>query len=64
MQDPVLLCATGQVYCLRSLRAWLATGSRTCPKTNVLMRDVEVRAWLVKRRLGRQAAGAPTCGTM
>ncbi|KAL4441278.1 hypothetical protein ABPG77_011515 [Micractinium sp. CCAP 211/92] len=42
MEDPVLLCGTGQVYCLRSLRAWLQTGSRTCPKTNMAMRDVEV----------------------
>lgn len=42
MADPVLLCGTGQVYCLRSLRAWLQTGSRTCPKTNMTMRDVEV----------------------
>lgn len=42
MADPALLCGTGQVYCLRSLRAWLATGSRTCPKTNMKMRDVEV----------------------
>lgn len=45
MADPVLLCGTGQVYCLRSLRAWLQTGSRTCPKTNMTMRDVEVGAW-------------------
>ena len=42
MQDPALLCGTGQVYCLTSLRAWLATGSRTCPKTNMPMRDVQV----------------------
>jgi hypothetical protein len=43
MSDPVLLCGTGQIYCLCSLRGWLATGSRTCPKTNLEMRDVEVR---------------------
>ncbi len=42
MHDPVLLCGTGQVYCLNTLRSWLAMGSRTCPKTNMVMRDVEV----------------------
>ncbi|KAI3438164.1 hypothetical protein D9Q98_000601 [Chlorella vulgaris] len=42
MQDPVLLCGTGQVYCSTSLRSWLATGSRTCPRTNLELRDVEL----------------------
>jgi len=57
IQDPVLLCGTGQIYDLRSLRAWLATGSRTCPKTNMAMRDVEASADGVGRagpgRVGR-----------
>lgn len=42
MQDPVLLCGSGQQYCLRSLRTWLATGARICPKSNRVLRDVEV----------------------
>ncbi|EFN54991.1 hypothetical protein CHLNCDRAFT_134795 [Chlorella variabilis] len=62
MQDPVLLCGTGQIYCLSSLRAWLDTGSRTCPKTNVVMRDVEVvRLPSVRSRIAawRASQGLP-----
>jgi hypothetical protein len=51
MQDPVLLCGTGQVYCSTSLRSWLATGSRTCPRTNLELRDVEV-CWAERGRVG------------
>lgn len=51
MQDPVLLCGTGQVYCSTSLRSWLATGSRTCPRTNLELRDVEV-CWAGTGRVG------------
>lgn len=43
MDDPVCLCGTGQVYNYTSLRAWLCTGQRKCPKTNMALVDLEVR---------------------
>ncbi|GFR50103.1 hypothetical protein Agub_g12249 [Astrephomene gubernaculifera] len=42
MQDPVVLCATGQVYEYGTLRNWFRTGNRLCPKTNIEVLDVQV----------------------
>lgn len=42
MADPCILVGTGQIYCLASLRTWLANGSRVCPKSNIQLRDVQV----------------------
>lgn len=36
----VVLCGTGQVYNYPSLRAWLSTGQRKCPKTNLVRRSL------------------------
>lgn len=43
MTDPACLVGTGQIYNYSSLRAWLCTGARTCPRTNLPLVDVEVR---------------------
>ncbi|KAL6779468.1 hypothetical protein ACKKBG_A12435 [Auxenochlorella protothecoides x Auxenochlorella symbiontica] len=40
--DPVVLVGTGAIYSRESLFQWLATGSRVCPKTNILLKDIEV----------------------
>lgn len=58
IQDPVLLCGSGQLYCLESLRSWLATGSRTCPKSNIALRDVQV---MCLHWLAQSAAWGPGC---
>ncbi|GAX84593.1 hypothetical protein CEUSTIGMA_g12014.t1 [Chlamydomonas eustigma] len=42
IQDPVILCPTGQVYCYSTLRQWFATGNRLCPRTNITLNDVQV----------------------
>ncbi|KDD72855.1 hypothetical protein H632_c2810p0, partial [Helicosporidium sp. ATCC 50920] len=43
MTDPVVLCGTGVVYDGASLRSWFISASaRRCPKTTILLRDVEV----------------------
>ena len=44
MTDPAVLVGTGQVYQYSSIRAWLCTGARTCPRTNLALVDLEVRA--------------------
>ncbi|GLI67767.1 hypothetical protein VaNZ11_012021 [Volvox africanus] len=51
MLDPVVLCATGQVYEYTSLRNWFQTGNRLCPKTNIEVLDVQVvrLPWLKAR---------------
>ncbi|GIL86376.1 hypothetical protein Vretifemale_14729 [Volvox reticuliferus] len=41
MLDPVVLCATGQVYEYTSLKNWFQTGNRLCPKTNIEVLDVQ-----------------------
>jgi hypothetical protein len=50
MMDPVVLCATGQVYEYTTLRNWFRTGNRLCPKTNIEVLDVQVG--------GRRGSGA------
>jgi hypothetical protein len=42
MTDPACLVGTGQVYDYSSIRAWLCTGARKCPRTNLALVDVEV----------------------
>lgn len=42
MLDPVVLCATGQVYEYCSLKNWFRTSNRLCPKTNIEVLDVQV----------------------
>ncbi|EFJ43376.1 hypothetical protein VOLCADRAFT_121440 [Volvox carteri f. nagariensis] len=42
MLDPVILCATGQVYEYTTLKNWFRTGNRLCPKTNIEVLDVQV----------------------
>lgn len=42
MADPVVLCATGQVYDYTSLRQWFAAGNFRCPKTNLDVFDAHV----------------------
>eukprot|EP00873_Tetraselmis_striata_P016053 jgi/Tetstr1/436317/TSEL_025156.t1 len=62
MRDPVLLCATGQVYDYPNLRAWLTLGNMLCPKTNMPMFDVQVvRLTALKQRCWEwaEAAGTP-----
>ncbi|GIL86374.1 hypothetical protein Vretimale_11685 [Volvox reticuliferus] len=51
MLDPVVLCATGQVYEYTSLKNWFQTGNRLCPKTNIEVLDVQVvrLPWLKAR---------------
>ena len=44
IREPVLLCATGQIYDYDLLKEWFRTGHRICPKTNVEVLDVQVRA--------------------
>ena len=60
--DPALLEGTRQVYEYSSVRSWLATGSRTCPKTNVQLHDVQVLAGAARRQpaaAGRLALRSP-----
>lgn len=40
--DPVVLCATGQIYDYETLRQWFVHGNRLCPKTNIEVLDVQV----------------------
>eukprot|EP00798_Chlamydomonas_sp_ICE-L_P016536 gene16536-22764_t len=42
IREPVVLCATGQVYCYNTLRDWFRTGNRLCPKTNIEVLDAQV----------------------
>lgn len=42
MTDPVVLCATGQVYDHTSLRQWFQAGNFRCPKTNLDVHDAYV----------------------
>mmetsp|Transcript_12310 Transcript_12310/g.26571 ORF Transcript_12310/g.26571 Transcript_12310/m.26571 type:complete len:628 (-) Transcript_12310:726-2609(-) len=42
IKEPVLLCATGQVYCYHTLRSWFMTGNRICPKTNIEVLDAQI----------------------
>lgn len=51
--DPVVLCATGQVYDYDTLRGWFSTGHRICPKTNIEVQDAQVTRlpWLKQKVL-------------
>jgi hypothetical protein len=43
IEDPVVLCATGQVYDYKTIKEWFMHGNRLCPKTNVEVLDVQAR---------------------
>ncbi|GLC36774.1 hypothetical protein PLESTB_000784300 [Pleodorina starrii] len=64
MLDPVVLCATGQVYDYTTLKDWFRTGNRLCPKTNIEVLDVQVvrLPWLKARIYDwlKQQGRAPT----
>ena len=62
MQNPVMLCCTGQVYDYPNLRSWLTLGNMVCPRTNMPMYDVQVvRLTALKERCREwmEAAGTP-----
>jgi hypothetical protein len=60
IEDPVVLCGTGQVYDYRTIKEWFGHGNRLCPKTNVEVLDVQVgRPWRSALILGAVTARAP-----
>lgn len=40
--DPVMLCATGQIYDYSAIRPWLSNSNWRCPKTNTVIADPSV----------------------
>ena len=62
MKDPVVLCATGQVYDYGSLKDWLKTGNRRCPKSNVEVVDVQVPAGCSRTEFNSFLTTAPLIG--
>ena len=39
LADPVVLCATGQVYDYSAIRPWLSNSNWRCPKSNTVVAD-------------------------
>ncbi|KAG1667430.1 hypothetical protein FOA52_004847 [Chlamydomonas sp. UWO 241] len=51
IREPVVLTATGQVYCYTTLKEWFQMGSRICPRTNIEVLDVQITPipWLKQK---------------
>ena len=51
IEDPIVLCATGQVYCYKTMKDWFSTGNRLCPRTNQTITDAQIcrLPWLKQR---------------